>query len=229
MNPRQAELFRQIVRVYLTTAEPVGSLFLAKKGGRGLSSATIRNEMMELESAGYIYQPHTSAGRVPTEKGYKYYVDNFLGASQPATVLKKQILQSVRRLTGEEKIKGLARAISETTEEAVIVAFNQHQLYFTGLSFLFSKPEFCEQARVASISQVLDHFEEAMPAVLELVGKEKIALVGGQNPFGQVCSFIAAPLRLRQRGQEGFFGILGPLRMDYEKNWGLVDLIKEIL
>ncbi|HBX16084.1 MAG: Transcriptional regulator of heat shock protein [Candidatus Magasanikbacteria bacterium GW2011_GWC2_41_17] len=222
MDKRREQLFKQIVKIYLTTAEPVGSLFLADKLG-DVSSATIRNEMMALEEDGYIYQPHISAGRVPTAKGYKFFVDNFVDADRRDEKTDKKIAAAVEKFKGDEQVKAAARASAEISQEAVIVAFSPNQLYFTGLSNLFAKPEFREQVIVTSVSQILDHCEEMLPRVLELIGNGKKVLIGSDNPFGKMCSFIAAPIR-----DNGLFGILGPMRMDYEKNLELVNFVKTL-
>ena len=222
MDKRREQLFKQIVKIYLATAEPVGSLFLADKFG-DVSSATIRNEMMALEQDGYIYQPHISAGRVPTEKGYKFFVENFVDVEKRDEKVDKKMAAAVKDFKDDEKIKAVGRTAAEISQEAVIVAFSPNQLYFTGLSNLFAKPEFSEQVTVTSVSQILDHCEEMMPSVLELIGGGKKVLIGTDNPFGKMCSFIAAPIR-----GNGLFGILGPMRMDYEKNLGLVNYIKTL-
>jgi len=78
MNQRQEKLFKNIVQEHISQAKAIGSKFLADKYSLDISPATIRHDMVELESQGLIYQPHTSAGRIPTAKGYQYYVDNFL-------------------------------------------------------------------------------------------------------------------------------------------------------
>ena len=223
MEKRQAELLKQIIKIYIRTAEPVGSIYLADKIGH-VSSATIRNEMMELEEGGWIYQPHTSAGRVPTTKAYRYFVDNFVKDGLEDKAVEKELLGKARRAQNEDKAKSLAKAVAEMTEEAVIVALNSNQFYYTGLSFLFSQPEFREQARVTSISQILDHCEEVIPRVLEILDKEKRILIGEENPFGLQCSFITTPIY-----KEGMFGILGPVRMDYEKGIGLINIAQKIL
>lgn len=222
MDKRREQLFKQIVRTYLVTAEPVGSLFLADKFG-DVSSATIRNEMMALEEDGYICQPHISAGRIPTARGYKFFVDNFINIDKRDGATDKKISTAVKGFQGDDKMKAAGRAAADLSQEAIIVAFNQNQLYFTGLSYLFAKPEFAEQVTVTSVSQILDHCEEVLPRVLELIGQGKKVLIGMDNPFGKMCSFLAAPIR-----REGLFGILGPMRMDYEKNLELVNFIKTL-
>lgn len=222
MLPRQQELLKKIIQEYIKTVEPVGSL---KLSAGGLSSATIRNEMMALESAGYIYQPHTSAGRVPTEKAYLFYVENFVKSKEIKSEkeIQKKLERIAKNFSGEERLKGLARAVAEQAEEAVILAFNSHRLYFTGLSYLFAKPEFEEQAQVTSVSDILDRCEEVMPRVIDLIQRQRI-LIGRKNPFGAQCSFLAAPIL-----KEGLFGLLGPMRMDYEKNLGIINQIVKLL
>ncbi|MEA3272808.1 MAG: DeoR family transcriptional regulator, partial [Patescibacteria group bacterium] len=78
LGNRKAQLLEYLTREYIQTAEPVGSGVLVDKYDLGVSSATIRNDLAELEKEGFIFQPHTSAGRVPTEKGFLYFVDNFI-------------------------------------------------------------------------------------------------------------------------------------------------------
>ena len=78
LNERKEKILDAVIRNYLETGEPVGSRTISKYTDLNLSSATIRNEMSDLEELGYIVQPHTSAGRIPTDKGYRFYVDNIL-------------------------------------------------------------------------------------------------------------------------------------------------------
>lgn len=220
MLPRQKHLLKKIIQEHIKTAQPVGSL---KLSASGLSSATIRHEMMVLESEGYICQPHTSAGRVPTEQGYRFYVEHFVESGKIDKTIKQKFSVISRRERGEDKIKSLARLAAELAQETIILAFGPHRLYFTGLTHLFAKPEFCDQALVTSVSEVLDHCEEVMPRVIDLMQKQEI-LIGKENPFGAQCSFIAAPIL-----KEGLFGLLGPMRMEYGRNLGIVELVKGLI
>jgi transcriptional regulator of heat shock response len=222
MLDRQERLLKKLIAEYIKTAEPVGSLKLATD--LKVSSATVRNEMAELESAGYIYQPHTSAGRIPTEIGYAFYVERFVPAGKLAQATQKDLADILKQFSGEEAVKSLARLTAELADEAVVVAFNTNRFYYTGLSYLFAKPEFVLQAHVTSVSEVLDHCEEVMPRVFNLVNDGSRILIGQQNPFGKQCSFVAAPLF-----GDGIFGILGPMRMDYEKNLGFIEHIVKLI
>ena len=82
LNERKMKILKAVVKDYIETAEAVGSRTISKKHNLGVSAATIRNEMADLEELGYLVQPHTSAGRVPTEKGYKLYVDLLMGTNE---------------------------------------------------------------------------------------------------------------------------------------------------
>src|SRR3989339_261764 len=187
MISRKEKLLKRIVEDYLKTAEPVGSLKLAIS--LKTSSATIRNEMMEIEENGLIFQPHTSAGRIPTEKGYEFYIQKFV-IEKSNEALEKKLKHLINNFEAQDRIKFLAKASAEITGEAIIVAFNQNQLYYTGLSNLFGKPEFSAHAMVTTISEVLDHCEEMMPKVMEKIFQNQKILLGLNNPFDKNCSFV---------------------------------------
>src|SRR5579884_4260585 len=83
LTPRQEEILRLVVEAYVTTGQPVGSKALVEQGRLAASSSTVRAELADLESLGLLTHPHTSAGRVPTESGYRYYADELLGRLEP--------------------------------------------------------------------------------------------------------------------------------------------------
>ena len=93
LDERKAAVLRAIVEQYVETAQPVGSQTVTHRTGLGVSAATVRNEMSVLEREGYIAQPHTSAGRVPTDRGYRYYVDHLAGAGQLAATERRRIAE----------------------------------------------------------------------------------------------------------------------------------------
>ena len=88
LDERKEKILKAIIQTYLETGEPVGSRTISKYSDLKLSSATIRNEMSDLEELGYIIQPHTSAGRIPSEKGYRFYVDDMMSEKEKNMVLK---------------------------------------------------------------------------------------------------------------------------------------------
>jgi transcriptional regulator of heat shock response len=177
-----------------------------------ISPATIRNEMFELENLGYIFQPHTSAGRVPTALGYKYYLDNFLSVRYPNDKEQKEL-----KIAYDKDIRDLAKLMVEKTSLAAIVGFAPNNFYFTGLFNLFSQPEFEDYKMILSMSQVVDSLEKAMADIYNRIDKPEVFL-GSDNPFSPDCSVAVTPL-----SGDRILAILGPMRMDYNRIIGLLE------
>src|SRR3989338_8424690 len=118
MEKRQEELLKIIVKEYIKTAEPISSGLLVEKFKLPYSSATVRSEMALLEAQGYIVQPHTSAGRVPTEGAYQFYIDNFLSGRKTSVIAKI-------RHNDEHSFKQAAKELAEKSGLAVFWAFHQ--------------------------------------------------------------------------------------------------------
>lgn len=230
MKERTQKLFDYTVRNYIKTANPVGSGLLVEKSGLNVSSATVRNELMELEHEGFLYQPHTSAGRVPTEKGYKFWLANFAKDKELGKIKKnnlKKIKSEFKPSSGgdrEKLIKEIAKETSELTGSAVIVGFSQNEVYYTGISNLFSQPEFRKYEFMYSISEVVDGIEEILPKLFSKVEEKTLVLIGSDNPFSSECSIIMSNI-----GSDNLFTLLGPIRMDYEENSAVLNYIKELI
>ncbi len=226
LNSRKNGLLQSIIKEHIISAQPVGSKFLVEKCGFDLSPATIRNEMAELEREGYIYQPHTSAGRVPTEKAYKMHVENLVPKKMKAGI------DLGKAEDPDSSLKKLAKALAELTGETVFIAFSKNDLYYTGLSNLFSKPEFSERDIVLDISEVIDAMDEVLHKLVEEwdeiegipKGEGIKVLVGTDNPFMPICSSVVMKYDIRHK--EGILGALGSMRMDYERIISIMNNIK---
>lgn len=225
MNERQEQLLKFVVESHINRAEPVGSKLLVDTADLEVSGATIRNEMRELEEQGFLTHLHTSAGRIPTEAGYKYYVENIMRS----VVLPKKIKKELEGLVKTEQetmaqIKCVGRFTAEWTDSAVVVAFDADNVYYTGIANLFSQPEFQDYDRVMQFSDIFDQCEDRIEYLFALVkaGQTKI-LVGGQNPLGAACSLVATRMR-----DGGLFALIGPIRMDYARNVSVAEFIGEL-
>ena len=141
LTQRQVEILKALIEEYIATAEPVGSETLEKKYSLSASPATIRNEMAELEREGYIAQPHTSAGRIPTEKGYKFYLENYVAEGRIGDREKKEIRKVLNQDPVELSVKAAARKLAEFSNNAVIAAFSENNIYYSGLAHLLSQPQ----------------------------------------------------------------------------------------
>ena len=136
LQDRKMKILQAIIRNYLETGEPVGSRTISKYTDLKLSSATIRNEMAELEEMGLIMQPHTSAGRIPTDAGYRLYVDNMLGAErQQVDDMKNMLLQKQDRL--ENLLQQVAKLLAANTNYASMISspvMSRNKIKFIQLS-----------------------------------------------------------------------------------------------
>lgn len=120
LDERKIKILDAIIRTYLETGEPVGSRTISKYTDLNLSSATIRNEMSDLEELGYIVQPHTSAGRIPSDKGYRFYVDHLLlNKEKEISDMKEFVIEHTERM--EQVLKQVAKMLAQTTNYATMI------------------------------------------------------------------------------------------------------------
>lgn len=221
MTERQQMILSAIVEQYAEVASPVGSSLLAKVFG--VSSATIRAEMAELERLGYIAQPHTSAGRVPTDKGYRLYVNNL--SENPST---EQRFRGERALAArvhdggmpERTIRNAVDTLVELTQNLGLATIG-NQLYMSGLSNLFGQPEFMHGGQVQQVAQLLDNLE---PWLHEAAPNEPLSVyIGRENPIGRTagCTLIISKFQ-SPYSNRSYIGILGPTRQSYRDVMNLV-------
>jgi len=230
METRQELILKLIVDEYIRTAEPVGSKFVAGLGELDVSPATVRNEMALLERDGYLRAPHTSAGRVPTEKAYLHYLQAFVKpGSEPSDA--NRLRSAVAEAPDEgSAMRTLAKTLVDLSGEMAVVAFGPQSSYYTGVSNLFAKPDFGDLEVVRSLSTMLDRFDDVMGSMFDAVKSEPQVLIGRENPFGEDMSAVVVKYAMPS-GHVGILGLVGPMRMDYGRNLGLVtdaiDLLNE--
>jgi heat-inducible transcriptional repressor len=221
MTSRQEEILRAIIEQYAEVASPVGSSLLAKVFA--VSSATIRADMAELERLGYIHQPHTSSGRVPTDKGYRFYV-NQLANDAPMRQENRAEKALTSRVHGggepEQAIRNAVDTLVEVTHNLGIATIG-NQLYMAGLSNLFGQPEFINGSQVRQVAQLLDNLE---PWLYEAAPNEPLSVyIGQENPIGRSagCSLIISRFR-SPYSDRSYIGVLGPTRQSYREVMQLV-------
>ena len=225
MNKRTEEILEAVVKEHVKTGQPVGSEALVSKYKLGISSATVRNELAELEATGYIAQPHTSAGRIPTELAYRHCLGGL--KEKKVNGVEAEIFEKLLGERDEAGLKQLAKALAQASGLAVFWAFHRHNLYYTGVANFLSQPEFRESGVLYDVSAIIDRVDEIIDSIYNEVPFEPTILIGQDNPFSPLCSTIIT--RYRSREHTSLFGILGPLRMNYERNYSLVKHIKNQL
>ena len=241
ITPRQTQILVAIIEQYAEVASPVGSVTLAKLFG--VSSATIRSEMAKLEDLGLITQPHTSAGRIPTDKGYRFYVNRLTAQSEGED---EQILLNANNskdsLRGFRAISSRVSAQNDRADHAIRSAVDSlveltgnlglatigDQLYMNGIYNLFSQPEFESGEAVQSVAQLLDNLE---PWLREVAPNEPLNVyIGSENPIGKssgaslIISKFQSPF-----SENSYIGVLGPTRQNYGKVVRLVQKTGEFL
>jgi heat-inducible transcriptional repressor len=229
MTERQKQILQAVVEQYAEVASPVGSSLMAKLFG--VSSATIRAEMAELERHGFITQPHTSAGRVPTDKGYRFYVNNLNEADRETNSERRaERALSARVQTGglpERTIRNAVDTLVELTHNLGLATIG-NQLYMSGLSNLFGQPEFMQASQVRQVAQLLDNLE---PWLHEAAPNQPLSVyIGQENPIGRSagCSLIISRFRSSYSDQS-YIGVLGPTRQSYRDVMQLVRFAGESL
>ncbi len=235
LTKRQEGILFAIIEEYAEMAAPVGSVTLAKLFQ--VSSATVRAEMAQLEAMGYIAQPHTSAGRVPTDAGYRYYV-NALSEHPEAFTENTLPINTPRDTSSSERanralevrvnsqtradfaIRGAVDSLVELTGNLGIATIGD-QLYMSGISRLFTQPEFMDSERVRAVAKLLDNLEpwlrEAAP------GQPLNIFIGQENPIGKTSQVSLIISRFRSPySDNSYIGVLGPTRQNYGRVMSLV-------
>lgn len=229
LSERQQRILQAIVEQYAEVASPVGSSLLAK--AFEVSSATIRSEMAELERHDFIKQPHTSAGRIPTDKGYRFYVNN-IAENAPETAAERRAEKALAtRVTSggvsEHIIKNAVDTLVELTHNLGLATIGD-QLYMSGLSNLFGQPEFMNSGQVREVASLLDNLE---PWLYEAAPNEPLSVyIGQENPIGRSagCSLIVSRFRSNY-SDHSYIGVLGPTRQSYRDVMSLVRRTGEAL
>lgn len=230
LSDRKKALFSTIVEEYVATAKPVGSKSIVENHNFGVSPATVRNEMKELEDMGFITHPHTSAGRIPTANGYTYYVEQFLNPEEDLTKPLAEELQTIATATQhtepELMVKNLAKGVAELSCDAVLVSLSKYSYYYTGISNMFSKPEFATTEVIYSLTKLIDQFDDVMPTLS--VKRDIDILIGELNPISTLCSAVVTEYRVSDT-TTGVIAILGPMRMEYQQNYSLLKYVRHLL
>lgn len=233
MNVRQKEILKGVVELYTQSALPVGSQGLLDFYDFKVSSATLRNDLAALEEAGLLYQPHTSAGRIPTTKGYRMYVEDIMG-EELLTKGEQHRLQTELLMLKAKQVRmgrSTAKLLSALSGNlAVTGAFDQNEFHDFGMRELIDNPEFQSIDDLCQLVETLDSLDERLEGILgDLTSSETRIYIGEENPIREIsnCSMIVAPYE-NSEGR-GILAIIGPKRMHYAKNRSLLEYVQRLL
>lgn len=228
LTDRQVYILKTIVEEYTTTAEPVGSETLDKKYNLGVSPATIRNEMAYLTKQGYLAQPHTSAGRIPTPKAIKLYVDEIMREQDLSVAEEVSVKESVwdKRHHMEQLLTEASHELARRTGSIGIIMIDDGRLYTAGYSHILSMPEFFDIDVTRTLFGMLDEANRLLK-YFQHAGEDQDPKVIIGEDFGirHMEPVSCVYTRFHAGGQLGTIGVMGSLRFDYPK---VIPLIRHV-
>src|SRR2546430_518663 len=212
MENRKQAILRAVVHEFTTNAVPVGSQALQSRYFVNLSSATIRSELAELADLGYLAQPHTSAGRVPTDSGYRYFVDFLMDLEPIPDRVQTYIRDELKAAPGD--VEGMVERVAMT-----VAAGTENLVVHDGVRNLLRQPEFAESSRVHQVLEVLEETRYLTVLLRQLIGESDLQIViGSENTSSQLqgCAVVLTTYGPSDR-LKGVVGVIGPTRMAYSQ------------
>lgn len=236
LTQRQIEILKSLIEEYIETAEPVGSETLEKKHNLSVSPATIRNEMVRLTDLGYLRKPHTSAGRVPTPVGMKFYVRQLMKEKDLSVVEEvavKEKLWDLRKKV-HEFMRELTRSLAEKTKTLAIATLSDGTIYAAGYAHILDMPEFFDIDMTKSLLSAIDEFDylKSLCEKVEDNDEDTHILMGEELGPKLPPSYGFVFRRYHTPANFGDIGVIGPVRLNYTQIVPTVryfgDLLEEI-
>jgi transcriptional regulator of heat shock response len=232
MNLRQEKILAAVVEEYTETAIPVGSQVLVEKYAFKVSSATMRGDLGKLEKEGLLYQPHISAGRIPTDAGYRYFVEKIMPEQKLTLSEQKKMQAEILKLRAQKnRLSRTTAKLLASLSGSLAITGGKEDLHDFGMHELLENPEFKDADEFCRIAEALDCIDENVDTLLRKVklGETKI-FIGKENPIKKIshCSMIVSPYK-NKAGEKNLLAIIGPKRMPYAKNKSIMDYMKKIL
>lgn len=238
LRDRKDRILEITIEEYIRSTVPVSSKLIVESHPIDLSSATIRNILSELEEDGYLTHPHTSAGRIPTQKGYRYYVDNLMREIQLLEEERLRIRQEYERESRqlERLLDKTSMVISNTTHYTSLVSVDgqDQKLFCFGTNFVVEYPESHDLTTIKEILRALDEKERILKILNSDLESKRRIYIGHEMAWRTMenCSLVVSRYQ-SQQGVSGRIAVLGPIRMDYGRVVSTINyftnLIEEIL
>ena len=236
MKDRTLLILTALIEDFVESAIPVASKKLLLSEKFDISSATIRNEFAELEEIGLILSPHVSAGKIPTQKGYRFFVDELMNAPQEELRVRKifeKHLAAYRLAKSKETLFDILRLIAQLSGNVAFLTIENDRTFYLGLSNVLMCPEFIHNPeKAAKIVEILEGRErfEKMLSSLDLNNTDEVKIfIGEENLLEEISSCAMLVTRFETSAVKGTLGILGPMRMQYGYNRALLKNAIEML
>ena len=220
LSSRQTQILKAVIDEYMLSAEPVGSQILEKKYTLGVSPATIRNEMAYLTDQGFLKQPHTSAGRLPTPQGLRFYVDNLMQEKKLSVADEVSAREEVwdYRFDFDRLLRQAASVLANRTHAMSIAAADQDKAYFAGVANLLDMPEFFDIDVARNVLSLLDQDTKLRQLFFDqIVTEEPVHVIFGADlgwPYFEPISIAFSRFKVGQ-SRLATLGVIGPCRLNY--------------
>lgn len=230
LKERQKSILEAVIEEYIKSAKPIASKEILDELEFDISPATVRNEMLKLDELGYLEQPHTSAGRVPTDQGYRFYVDDM---EEQDTVREKDFnrIRSLFQINNHAEFsRDFSKLLSRMTSAfATVVIEDEEAMFDNGLSELLAEPEFKDSFQVQALGNLVDLLDGELNTLADgFEDNDGLLFIGEENPLKEARSYTMFLSRWQHpRGFRGFFALVGPRRMDYRKNISLIRYLQK--
>jgi len=218
LSDRQAQILKAVIEEYTDTAEPVGSITIEKKYDLGVSPATIRNEMVALTKTGFLKQPHTSAGRIPTPMALKYYVRELLKEEEMSVAEEVAVKEKVwdHRFEVEKFLKEITRALAEKTKTLAVSCTSKGSLFHAGHAHILDNPEFYDIDVAREVLSMIDEITLMQSIFSKVTGDEPVHILVGDDIDNDSFQNLSMVFTDFSAGDiTGSLGIIGPSRLDY--------------
>jgi len=232
---RKNQILSAVIEHFIKTAQPVGSKTIILTYDFKVSPATIRNDMAALEKEGLIMQPHTSAGRIPTNEGYRLYVDE-LANFNDAKNLAHQTLNGIRTQEkvdhAKQRINAAVRLLSQASPNLAFATIPENdRTFFMGFSKMLKQPEFLESPMQASqVMEVIENGHHFLNGLKKLnINAKPSILIGETDILNGIDSCSLIVLEYHYQGYKGYMGVLGPKRMPYAFNTAILQEVQQLL
>jgi transcriptional regulator of heat shock response len=227
LSSREQQILRAIVHEYASSAQPVGSRVLWARYGLGISPATIRTVMSALTEAGFLAQPHTSAGRVPTERAYRLFLEGTEVSTPSVGEQEKIRLRTARAADSRTAMLTLAQLLGEISAAAAVY-LDDAGTHTYHLSNVFGTTEFSDPRVAAYLAELFDHSDEWLPRLADKPGQIAIR-IGQENEDFRARHISVVAMQLKAGKQRGYVAVIGPTRLPYRKLTALLEYTREEL
>jgi len=234
LTERKLKILQAIITDFIQNAEPVGSRTLSKLLDMDISPATIRNEMSDLEEMGYLYHPHTSSGRVPSDKAYRLYVNSLMDKYELAQNEKQRIKKELRMHIAELEhtvlhASELLSEITNLTSFATVEDMQDISLFLRGMTRIFAHPEYNNIERARSFLEMVDN-RETIASELAAQAEGLTIRIGDENSERIIPGTSIVTATYHVDGHTvGKLGVIGPTRMKYGQITGVIEYMSKNL